>query len=471
MVRFRVQHRLILTFGLFALAIFGLGGFLVYEEVRVRMEDELGEKLLAVGTIIASSISDSEREVLVASLGESRTARSVSQRLDDARGATGLHRLYVFERNGLSLADADQLAAGGSYPELEFERESVEKVFGGERTVGHLFTGRDAKLYKAAYFPLPVGGRVNAALAVVASASFLDAISRMKNGLLFAAAIGLGGAILLSLLMARTIVGPIRKLVASADRISGGDLDTPVPDAGGDEIGYLGQTLERMREAVQERERSLRAMLGGVAHEVRNPLGGIELFAGLLKREIEPGTKAEESVVKILQEVRNLEGIIKDFLEYARPAEPSRRRFAVADVAEEVGQVLNAAITRAGIRYETSCGGVHLVADPGQFRQVLINLVQNAIQAQETGGRIRVIAQETERDVEVRVEDDGPGIPEEIRSRVFEAFFSTRQQGSGLGLAIAKNLVERNGGALTIDCRPSGGAVALMRWPPSGDKP
>jgi len=470
-VRSSVQNRLILTFGLFALAVFGLGGVLFYEEMRTAMEEELGEKLLATGSIVASRISEDQRKLIVALGGEGRAARTVSQMLDQARTASGLHRLYVFDRSRASLADADQKTAGEVYPELEFEQEAVDKVLAGERVVGHLFTGRGGHIYKAAYIPLPAESRVDAALAIVASASFLDAISRMKNGLLFAGAIGLAGSIALSLFMARTIVGPIRKLVASADRISAGNLETSVPDAGHDEIGYLGRTLERMREAVHARERSLRAMLGGVAHEVRNPLGGIELFAGLLKREVAPDSKAEERVDRILQEVHNLEGIIKDFLEYARPTEePNRREFLVEEIAVEVGQVLDAAISRAGVRLEMNCDDVRLTADPGQIRQVLINLVQNAVQALEQGGRVAVHAERTDGRVRIRVEDDGPGIADDIRSRVFEPFFSTKQQGSGLGLSIAQKLVERNGGTLTIEAGPSGGTVVTLNWLSAGDE-
>jgi signal transduction histidine kinase len=106
-------------------------------------------------------------------------------------------------------------------------------------------------------------------------------------------------------------------------------------------------------------------------------------------------------------------------------------------------------------------------ADRAHFRQVLLNVVQNAIQAHEggAGGSVHVTTSRGGKWVDVRVSDDGPGIPADIRDRVFEPFFTTRQQGSGLGLSIARELTERNGGELSVEDGPSGGTVVAMRWP------
>ena len=219
-----------------------------------------------------------------------------------------------------------------------------------------------------------------------------------------------------------------------------------------------------MRKGVLTRERSLRAMLGGVAHEIRNPLGGIELFAGLLRKQVDDPKEAE-SVDRILGEVHHLDGIITDFLQYARPTEPTRSEFEVATVARAVDEVLDGTLRDSGVRPQFDCADAHIDADPDQFRQVLINLVQNAMQAQDGDGSVRVAARPVGDMVEVVVEDEGPGIPEDLRERVFEPFYTTRQQGSGLGLSIARELTERNGGSLDIVSRDPRGTAIVMRWP------
>jgi len=463
MVRPRIQTRLLIVFGIYAATVFGFGGALFYERARAVMEAELGEKLLAVGGAVGANINRDQRRLLVARPG-GHTSMSVTQMLALTRLGAGLHQLYVFDRNGSALADADAREASSLAADLGFQHSSMQRVFAGEPVVGHLFTGRDGRIYKPAYLPLPVDGKVDAGLAVVGSASVLDSIHRIRHAIIVASCIGLAASILVSALLARSIVAPIRRLVTSADRIRGGDLETPVPGLGGDEVGYLGQTLERMRLAVLARERSLRAMLGGVAHEIRNPIGGIELFAGLLKRQTS-NEKAAESVDRIIQEARHLDHIVTDFLEYARPVEPRRESFRVADVAREVWEVIGGSIRGSGIRYDVDCGDVRVAADRAQFRRVIVNLVQNAVQAQNGTGAVRVSAAREGSQVNVRVDDEGPGIGEEIRERVFEPFFTTRQQGSGLGLSIARDLVERNGGSLSLEPRIPMGVSVVSSWP------
>jgi len=462
---FGVQQRLVATFGLFAIAVFGVGGFLIYERMRQAVETELGEKLIAVGTLVAEEITEDQRRMLVA--GGTRTAISVSRELGQSLRSSGLYKLFVFDDVGRSLADADGREPGQPYGELEFEREALAGVFAGQPVVSHLFTGRDGRVYKAAYLPLRAHGELRAGLAVMGSATFLDAIHEVRNGMLVGAAIGLAASILLALVMARSIVGPIRRLVTAADRIRAGDLETPVADAGADEIGYLGRTLERMRGAVLARDRGLRAMLGGVAHEIRNPLGGIELFAGLLKRKVAEDEKATESADRILHEVRHLDSIIKDFLEYARPAEATRQHVEVPALVEEVRGIVSALLDERGVSLDME-GDVTIEVDPAQMRRVVINLVMNAAQAIEGGGTVTIRGRRAGGGVLLDICDDGPGIPEDIRERVFEPFYTTRQQGSGLGLTIARDLVERNGGTLDILESDGSGTTIRMQWMTGG---
>jgi signal transduction histidine kinase len=137
----------------------------------------------------------------------------------------------------------------------------------------------------------------------------------------------------------------------------------------------------------------------------------------------------------------------------------------VATVARAVDEVLEGTVRDSGVRPRFDCADAHIDADPDQFRQVLINLVQNAMQAQDGDGSVRVVARSVGDMVEVVVEDEGPGIPESLRERVFEPFYTTRQQGSGLGLSIARELTERNGGSLDIVSRDPRGTAIVMRWP------
>src|SRR5262249_58198322 len=131
----------------------------------------------------------------------------------------------------------------------------------------------------------------------------------------------------------------IRRLVAAAERIGAGDLREPVRVAAGDELGVLGQTLERMRQQLAERDARTQQMLAGIAHEVRNPLAGMTLFVGILRDELPDDDPRRGHVERIRRELGYLERVVNDFLEYARRPKPELSEEACDEVLAEVAQL------------------------------------------------------------------------------------------------------------------------------------
>jgi signal transduction histidine kinase len=227
----------------------------------------------------------------------------------------------------------------------------------------------------------------------------------------------------------------------------------------------LARELEAMRQALEGRDRQLKMMLAGVAHEVKNPLGGIELFGGLLAEELGEGSaEARAHVARIQGEVAYLKRIVEDFLAYAReqrlqvaPLEAPRW---LADAAAHLeGEALGRSITLA----HTAEEGV-LQADGAMLTAALVNLVKNAVQASPAGATVRLSGRRTGTRYVVEVADSGPGIPKEALARIWEPFFTTREKGTGLGLPLARKLVEAHGGTLTL-ISSSAGTVARLELP------
>lgn len=153
-----------------------------------------------------------------------------------------------------------------------------------------LFEGNDGQLYKTGYAPLLQNGAVVGAVAVEGSAAFFGPLTRLRNAFLSLAALMLALLTAAAVASAAALKRPLDRLVASALRIGRGDLATRVPGEGRWEMGILARELEAMRGALESRDRQLKLMLGGVAHEVKNPLGGMKLFAGLLDEELRAAT-------------------------------------------------------------------------------------------------------------------------------------------------------------------------------------
>lgn len=214
-------------------------------------------------------------------------------------------------------------------------------------------------------------------------------------------------------------------------------------------------------------------LASGLAHEIRNPLNAMNMNLQMLEEEMGcASTPAEAEAHGLLAstkgEIRRLESLVNDFLSYARPAQP---RFATGDLnrtVDEVVRFLSAELHQKGIAIETSLQDPvpAVEMDEGQIRQALINILINAKEVLGPGGRIEVTtALGAQGEVFVRVRDNGPGIPLELRGKIFEVFYSTRGGGTGLGLPIAQRILESHGGWIDLESEIGHGTAFTLHLP------
>lgn len=238
----------------------------------------------------------------------------------------------------------------------------------------------------------------------------------------------------------------------------------------------LQQEVVRLRREVQSKDRELErrrrlASLGelaaGVAHEVRNPLGAIQLYSGLLRRQIADPRAALEIVDKIDAGIRAIDCVVQDTLALT-PRGGAIERRSLREILDGACESCRATIEKCGVilRCEYANPEVAVAADGKALPRVFINLIVNAAQASPRGGTVYVRSDaEREGQVEIRVQDEGAGLPDEVLDRIFEPFFTTKQHGTGLGLTIAHRLLEAHGGSLEARNRPEGGAEFIVTLP------
>ncbi len=465
-----LSARLLLAFLLPTLGFFGLLGTAGYALARSILEEELGQSLSAVAAATASQVSG--ERMLTIEPGDdvqgTRTWRNLTRMLEEVRQASGVRRVYAVDMQGRVRADAGGvLPVGAEVPELARDRRELARVFAGERAASQvLFTGTDGRLYKTGYAPVRQGQSVVGAVAVEGSAAFFGPLARLSRTFTVASALALAVLAAVAVLTARGLARPLRRLMDSALRIGRGDLTTPVPPEPTREIGVLARELEEMRGALESRDRQLKLMLAGVAHEVRNPLGGIELFSGLLAEDLRAGsaTEAAGHVARIQREVGYLQRIVEDFLAFAREHPLHRAPVEAPALLSSASELLAAEAEARGVSVEVEAAAARLEADGSLLTAALVNLVKNAVQASPTGGQVRVSGRVEGARYVIQVKDPGPGIPEAERERVFEPFFTTREKGTGLGLPLARKIVRAHGGELELSSAP--GETTFTLWLP-----
>jgi PAS domain S-box-containing protein len=217
-------------------------------------------------------------------------------------------------------------------------------------------------------------------------------------------------------------------------------------------------SLKHMEDRIRQLDRlaALGRFASSVAHELRNPLTGIATGVQYLSRGFPDGDERHESVAFILREVVRLNTIIQDLFTATKQREVLARPTRVADVVEWALRGLAPAIEASGVRIDRPDADTWptVSADTDQLQQVLLNLIQNAVQASVAGGAVVVRAYRREGDrpeAVIEVEDAGHGIPKDELPRIFEPFFTTRPKGTGLGLFVAHGIVQRHGGALEVE--------------------
>jgi signal transduction histidine kinase len=232
------------------------------------------------------------------------------------------------------------------------------------------------------------------------------------------------------------------------------------------------------RERLRDRLAAVGEMAAVIAHEVKNPLAGIEVMAGLLRRKTTDSPDAQDVLTDIINEAKMANAIVQEVLDFVRPIQLQVEYTAIADAVQGAVQLADTKARRGAVEVSVALpdGLPHIQADQHQLTQVFTNLLMNAYEAMGGSGHVRITASRMRledgadpRDaVLVQVADDGPGIPPDVAEKVFDPFFTTKPQGSGLGLAIVRKIVDAHDGRIDLRTAAGHGTTIRVTLPVSG---
>lgn len=266
----------------------------------------------------------------------------------------------------------------------------------------------------------------------------------------------------------RRVTRPLEKLAASVSRV-GGDVPLDgLPVGRADEIGQLARAMvdtheslrdERERRKFAERMALLGRMATSLAHEVRNPVSAIRLHAELLDGASADEVRASGNL--IASEAARIEGLVSQWMRYARPEAMAKSEFDVVALLREASLIVGPQATHAKVvlrEVDFPAAGISLIADRARMLQVLQNLLINAVQSMPHGGEVRMRVDAAG----LEIADDGPGFSAAVLARFGEPFYSEREGGMGLGLAVSKEIIEAHGWRIELINRS--GAVVKIHW-------
>jgi len=287
------------------------------------------------------------------------------------------------------------------------------------------------------------------------------------------------------MVLAVSVRRPMMELQDKIARVRLGDMDVAVSFAKrNDEIGDLGRDFNDMvvqlkssREEIQrlhqtqmsraEHFATLGELAAGLAHEIRNPLAGIAGVIEIISRDLPPNSPARTVIKDAKEEAVQINRILTELLEIARPKPPQFRVSDIRSTAEHAVMFARQQAVTKRVMIELEIGDAipPVEHDPNQINQVLLNLLLNAIQSMDKPGTIRVVLQMDDDTLLITVSDEGKGIPAENLRNIFRPFFTTKGHGTGLGLSLARRIVEAHGGSIDATSVLGQGSEFLIRLP------
>jgi signal transduction histidine kinase len=372
-------------------------------------------------------------------------------------------RILVTDADGVLVADS--LQPPGPTPPSYASRPEIARALNG-------YANWDVRSsqslgYDILVSAVPISSKGQVMGAVRISYPMSDVQGAIRRSWWFLGAVGAVALLIglaLAAWLARWVTRPLRDAAAVARRISDGDLEARVPEQGPPEVRELARDVNEMTDRLADLVRANREFAANASHQLRTPLAALRL--SLEEATEVPYPQAE--VAHALDETDRLTAIVDALLAMGGDRAPGTERVDLAEVAAEVVRERPRAGESEGPSVDVEGAGV-ATANGERVRQVLSNLVDNAVRFARQQVRVRV--EPRGESVVVQVDDDGPGVPEGERGRVFDRFYrapSTRGKGSGLGLAVARELARADGGSVEVSDGDLGGARFEVRYRASG---
>ncbi len=429
-------------------------------------------------------------------LGKTSEVQAILETVGHGHGITGVR---IFSPEGIVLTSADPNEIGTPVDQRDFslfKEEVSEGVFQAQKSGRVLAMVRPIVSDERCFRCHGPGRRVIGVLNMDFSLAEMYQQLRDTSQLFVVSTLIILGFLAagITVVMIRFLRRPLEKITQCMSQVEDGDLTVRMQPVQDDEIGQLmngfNSMVSHLSRAQNELEKyhyqqmervdrlaSVGEMAAGLAHEIKNPLAGISGAISVLSDDYPEGDQRREIMLQIQSQIGRLDKTVNDLLYFGKPGTPE---FAFADINELLKQTLlfvaqhpeSKNINRVD---EMTRDLPAVWIDIKQIQQVVLNIALNAVQAMTEGGMLTVVTDQIKGEarswVRIRISDTGPGIPAEVRAKIFTPFYTTKTQGTGLGLPICQQLMENNGGSLEVESEIGQGTEFSLLLPVLEDRP
>lgn len=405
-----------------------------YISIRDNLDEELGLRLQAIASLVASSIDVESVPVLRPKEWEPLRLTSITEQLQRQRQEYSLSNIVLIREDGITLLSLNAIYLPDEYyPNYDMDSEAMTRTISGSTAATRLYRTSAGEYMKAGYAPAYApNGEALFAVGVEASVDFLHGLRNLRAILMTATGVSvIGIALFISFVVKAT------------------------------------QSLIRARESLLQSESLaiMGRMAAGIAHEIRNPLFIIQSSAERLKKMHPEDSKDINTF--IIEEVARLDETLRDYLLFARNEPAPRGPLDLTVTLRRSIRMIEESTQETGIELlrEILPEEAPFHGEEKRLQQSFLNILLNSQQALGSEGTIKVSMALAGKYYILIFEDDGPGIPEKEMERIFEPFHTTKKTGSGLGLAIVKKVIEEHGGHIEIKSEPDAGTKVTVRLP------
>lgn len=463
-----IRARLTLTYIFLILAVMGvISVFLLnmLENYYLDYQKETMENSANLVAEIAASFMHREAELLILSTMAEDMARQINA------------RVIIVDRQGMVLGDSQRV--GGFFGRILL-RPEIDAALAGETGSSVQYSQTLEQQVMQVAVPVTVEGGIQGAVFLSASLHNIydNLLGTVRRFIITATLLALVLVGFLAALMAKTFTTPIEDLTAAARQMAAGNLKQDIPVRSEDEIGQLTRQFNLMSAKVLETNRQLREFVANASHELRTPLTTINLLVDSLRDFDEDPRIREEFLGDIQGETQRLIDLVSDLLDLARLDEQENKKspqkpLNLVGLIRGVVQAVSSRIERQGLTldYREQSDNLPVLANADELKQVLNNLLDNALKYTERGGCIRVEVRGGAREAFVAVADTGCGIPSEDLEKIFERFYrvdkarSREQGGTGLGLSICRELITKHEGEMWAESQEGKGSTFYFVLP------